>query len=70
MNWFAMMFNLETSDGDLNESAYNDLMKHLTPEVFFEFLRDIGLTADDAKSFLIKTLAKVETDSDTLENQQ
>jgi hypothetical protein len=48
----------------LNESNYNDLMKNLTPDNLCGFFRDLGITADDTKSLLIKTLAAVDYNSD------
>jgi hypothetical protein len=64
MGWFYDKFNLVNDDNDFNEAEYGELMRHLTPKNLCDFLRDIGLTANDAKGLLIKTLAKVEADSD------
>jgi len=63
MNWLGTQLDLKTDDGELNETRYGELMNNLNPSSLCEFFREIGLTANETKSLLIKTLYEVETNS-------
>lgn len=51
-------------DGDLDQNLYDEVMENLSPTSLSNFLNEMGFTATDARSLLIKTLCHVEDNAD------
>lgn len=49
---------------DLDQHRYDEVMENLSPKSLSTFLQELGLTASDARSLLIKTLCHVEDNAD------
>lgn len=60
--WFEQL-KLIIND-DLDQHRYDEVMENLSPKSLSMFLLEMGLTASDARSLLIKTLCLVEDNAD------
>lgn len=49
---------------DLDQHRYDEVMENLSPKSLSMFLQELGFTASDARSLLIKTLCHVEDNAD------
>lgn len=60
LNFLVSKLDLYDVKGELNQNNYDEIMQHLTPKCLAEFIKELGISAESAKSLLIKTLSYVD----------